>query len=731
MINLDGVSKEYLSDGQYFYALKDINLIFPDSGLFIIKGKSGAGKTTLLNILAKIDYPSGGKIESNFKYDIAPIVYQDAQLIDEMSVYDNLIIVAQMHGKGEEDIDKLLKTFDIYELKNKDVSSISGGERQRLSIIRALLVDSPMLLCDEPTANLDKTNSLIVIKKLKELSNEKLVIVSSHDYELYEEYLDGCVELDYGTIITNSIICNDKDKNSIYENDSIVRELPLRTMFKLSFKGIKKTYARYIVLCLSLLVSLTIVLFAFNLLFLNASDVKYRYNNKLEYINYKNTYQSNVETMYEDDYENLSLEYCKVLYLPIAIELYSQYQIGDLVYDLTESPYDILAGTGSINGNEIIISSEYADIIIEKTSLEKYSDLLGMNTSIFRKEAVISGVYDSTGINVGYLPILADLDYFKEMPIKEAMSAWYFTYYNDETKKINSIEFIDIEKNKCNPAIGHSVELDNEIIIPYDEAIKLVKYDESKLHDLVGRKWESFNYSFVKATYSQKHNASSNTYELSDFKSISEKYEFTIAGITDTGFQISANLYNELLEKYDTSSYLYGFAIEGGISHSKYNLMHKLGYIDDTQYTEIIDNAYNFIDKISIITVIVGVVLSFISFSIVFNYISFSQVKKIKEIGILSSFGMKKKSMLAYLLLDIFVAVTITIVASTMLLLLVNHFFNYYLVNNDFINVEVIYFSRCIMLISFIVLLLFYLVSITFTYLKNKNKSIRNLVYGK
>ena len=285
MINLDGISKKYVDDDHYSYALKDINLIFPDSGFFIIKGKSGAGKTTLLNILAKIDYPSDGKIESNFEYKIAPIVYQDAQLIDGMSVYDNLNIVAQMYGKSREDIDKLLKTFEIYELKNKDVSSISGGERQRLSIIRALLVDSPILLCDEPTANLDKTNSLIVIKKLKELSNEKLVIVSSHDYELYEEYLDGCVELEYGTIITNSIICNDKADNIINENDSIVRQLPLMTMFRLSFKGIKQTFTRYIVLCLSLLLSLIIVLFAFNLLFLNASDVKYKYNNKLEYIN--------------------------------------------------------------------------------------------------------------------------------------------------------------------------------------------------------------------------------------------------------------------------------------------------------------------------------------------------------------------------------------------------------------------------------------------------------------
>ena len=228
MIKLNNITKKYIVNKKEQCVLDHINIVLPNKGLIILKGKSGAGKTTLLNILAKIDRPTSGEIISDFEYRNTAIVYQDSQLIDDISVEQNLKIVADLYAKSYKDIEELLIKFNMLEYKDKKNTQLSGGEKQRISIIRALLAECPIILCDEPTANLDEENAMNVVSLLKEISNNKLVIVSTHDVDLFREYIDGEVELERGKVVNYNISKEDNSEVNVY-ND--IKKMEIRTLF--------------------------------------------------------------------------------------------------------------------------------------------------------------------------------------------------------------------------------------------------------------------------------------------------------------------------------------------------------------------------------------------------------------------------------------------------------------------------------------------------------------------
>lgn len=182
MIEIKNLNKIYKDKT---VALTNVNLTFPDTGLFLIVGPSGAGKSTLLNILAGCDDNYKGAVSFDGKdirhiacYTNKYVSYatQDDQLIDSLNVRDNLCLL--------EDSDKLksLKLLEIFGLKDymeSDILSLSGGERERVSLVRAILEDKKILLCDEVTSSLDYDKTEMVLRTLKEISKKSLVIVVS------------------------------------------------------------------------------------------------------------------------------------------------------------------------------------------------------------------------------------------------------------------------------------------------------------------------------------------------------------------------------------------------------------------------------------------------------------------------------------------------------------------------------------------------------------------------
>lgn len=209
MIELKNVSKQY----NQIEILKNINVSFPNHGLIIITGKSGAGKTTLLNLLAGIEKPTTGSIVVNEKnitsysekqlcdYLQTTIGYsfQAPNLWENFTVQENLLMLTNKEITKEK-ADTLLRRFNIEFLKDQRVKDLSRGEQQRISLLRAIIKDSPILLVDEPTGNLDEETSKNILNILKEMSKEKLVIVVTHEVEWIKEYVDQIYVLEQGNL---------------------------------------------------------------------------------------------------------------------------------------------------------------------------------------------------------------------------------------------------------------------------------------------------------------------------------------------------------------------------------------------------------------------------------------------------------------------------------------------------------------------------------------------------
>lgn len=241
ILRLKGIYKSYATKhNKNAFSLSNINITFQDKGLSFIKGKSGSGKSTILNLISLLERPDKGKILFNnvditslkgkdkqryLKEDIA-IIFQHYNLFDELSSLDNVLISSSICGISEKEAkksaDKLFKRFGIEYLKNKKTKLLSGGEKQRVAIIRALIRNPKMILCDEPTGALDSINSKITMDILKEISNDILVIIVSHNEELINEYADEIFFIKDGRLIDKEII-NKIDDKKTYKKERLKR----------------------------------------------------------------------------------------------------------------------------------------------------------------------------------------------------------------------------------------------------------------------------------------------------------------------------------------------------------------------------------------------------------------------------------------------------------------------------------------------------------------------------
>ena len=221
MLKLKNVCKYYKIDKTTETILDNITLDFKDSELVFILGTSGSGKSTLLNIIGGNLTCDSGEIWldgdcisnyddselDNYRSNVISNIFQDYNLIDYMSVYDN-IMLSFNEGISKTYVDKLLKGLHIYDKKHMIVSKLSGGEKQRVAIVRALVSNPDIILADEPTGALDYNTGIEVMEILKRISYRKLVIVVSHDNYLAKHYATRIIHIKDGKCPYQEIIGN-------------------------------------------------------------------------------------------------------------------------------------------------------------------------------------------------------------------------------------------------------------------------------------------------------------------------------------------------------------------------------------------------------------------------------------------------------------------------------------------------------------------------------------------
>ena len=264
LIRLVDVSKFYKSQNNVALGLHTVSTSLYKNEIVAVTGQSGSGKSTFLNVITGIDSYESGNIffngEDTSYFDQADnerfrkmnvgFVFQNYNLIDSYTVLQNVMIPLLLKGINKESAKKraleLIKKVGIFDRKHHKSSKLSGGEKQRCVIARALAVDSPILACDEPTGNLDEKTSKEIIKLIKEISKDKLVLIVTHDYEEIKDIATRRLRFSDGDLVEDVLIKDTKTESDIVLNITDDNTLSEKNRFMFAIRNSFSTPKKFI-----------------------------------------------------------------------------------------------------------------------------------------------------------------------------------------------------------------------------------------------------------------------------------------------------------------------------------------------------------------------------------------------------------------------------------------------------------------------------------------------------
>lgn len=418
MLELKNVSKFYYKKGIVSSGISKVTLKF-DMGEFIaITGESGSGKSTLLNVISGLDTYEEGEMYVNgeetshyneedyeeYRKKYIGNIFQSFNLVNSYTVYQNVELVLLINGETRRSVKHkvidILKKVDLYKYRHTKVSKLSGGMKQRVSIARCLAKDTPIIIADEPTGNLDSKNAKSVLKLLYEISKYKLVIVVTHNFEQISEYATRRITMHDGSVIEDMKL---KDKNEVKEvNTSKFKKTKVISNLRLGIRNTFNIVPKFLLLTFVyafVLISIVGVYSAFLELestnntynsFFNETDankrviVKKKDNSSFtnEEIN-KLKSISNVEKVITNDY---------VYDYSMSLMDYENIFLDSNFMKLEEFKGKLKYGRMPLNDNEIIVSGSKENYYIEDMGSELINKEVSINSGSDEIKVKIVGV---------------------------------------------------------------------------------------------------------------------------------------------------------------------------------------------------------------------------------------------------------------------------------------------------------------------------------------------------
>lgn len=587
MIKLKDVSKYYYNKGLITSGITKINAEFNIGEFIVITGESGSGKSTLLNVISGLDtYEDGemyieGKETSHYgdedfeeyRKEYISNIFQNFNLVGSYTVYQNIELVMLINGYTKKEarpkILKLINEVELTKYKNTRVSKLSGGQKQRVAIARALAKNTPIIIADEPTGNLDKRAAESVLKTLALTAKDKLVIVVTHNYEQVEKYATRKITMFDGKILEDKIIT----KTDEVKTDGNLESKKMKPISKLRL-GVRNTFN----IVPKFLLLLAVFLFMFAAITTEMAGLR---ENKYEeervgnnsYLQNKDTSRiiinkSDKSPFTDEDYQRIE-----------ALGNISRIQKNDYLEDLSASLY---SDYYYISGSVIKRTSQKLDLgrNIEKDNevviqMNKENNTIGDPEKILNKEFMYNYQDNTTKLKVVGIIFNDDLDYESIIEVSDNMiNEFILNYVISRTTQTLTVNGAD---TYCNlfyiDSVNDSSIYVNENLNNNSYPIKMVSLSLSntyvnKVFDLkvehVLNKYNSkrlTGYSYEENTCYLSKNLIRNTlisdkYQTSVFVKDEVKINDTINDLINLGYSTYA-VKDMLINESATMTYIY------------------------------------------------------------------------------------------------------------------------------------------------------------------------------
>jgi ABC-type lipoprotein export system ATPase subunit len=784
MIKLKNINKVYVSKSkQKVNALKNINLEIGDKGLVFILGKSGSGKSTLLNIFGGLDSATSGEVfvdntsfasfkQSDFdsyRNQYVGFVFQEFNLLNDFDVSGNVCLALQL-SKEVNIPDKVTKALQAVELTTdyltRKIDELSGGEKQRIAIARAIVKDSQMILADEPTGNLDSVTSASIWNILKELSKSRLVIVVTHDRESAEKYGDRIIEIADGQIIA------DNWKQPISSSEKLPfkpqkQRLLNKVVLKMGSNNLLQRKVKAIsVILLSIFTIFALMLTQLTLTFsAEKSIAKFIRDNDIDYITL-----TQGKLRYGNEFDPYQILKPSTLNYISDNTAYIQNECIEKKQDVLDMGLNFIGDALEIDDNSYYLTtsglkeayeSRYSFVEIDGTQVKLVKEQHPIEFIVGKKvdigtfdsmEYTLAGVVDISSCN----PLISDIfpDYFSKENFGERrvypLAQNQHPGYSEVIMQFGEVKYTKPFESEKSPSAliytsgedsgkiltehglqtGSDVELaDDEIVLTYELYAELFS---------VSPKWSYISTDLTEVISTPEHIGQSFDLKFFDYETrelFVDVGSLTIVGIAFSSttsedpndmlkFATSQNInkkiaialdhYNYILVHVSSIDNLEKFLVNFRQKHEGY-ILH-IGGDKSTEYSNVI---YGFEQELWIFKFIfsaIAIILSIILLLVVINLISFSITNRKKEIGILSALGTGSKDIMKMFIIETMIISCLTFIVNLVLIIIItisfnNFFSSFFLLYVPLLRVD-IYAIVTLVLTSFGLLLIAALIPI-------------------
>lgn len=694
------------------YLIKDLTIHFNNKGFYGIIGESGSGKSTLLNIISGIIKPTNGEIYYNnivlsdldnqemsflrkkeFSY-----IYQNENLFDNYTLLENVEIILNISNVqfDKEKFNKYLTYLRIADLTYQYVKDLSGGEKQRVALLIALLKDANVILADEVTSNLDPDTSDEIFELLKNISKDKLVIFVSHDHERVNKYCDFVIDITKPTKISNSSV-------NIIKNNNIYLE-PINIS---SIRNFNKNYRKHNFFDRFIFGFLTF-LFIVSILIFNYLG-NYNFKGKIENLYNIDYVNESILTNYdfETGFNNFNFIYRN------QKENFPDLKKLDFVFEYGYSSSNF--NGYSYNSNDYFQNTVFSYFIIT----DSYN-----NKSISDNEIVISDYSFYLLANYGIVDTNNN-DY--------TISDRYGSQYRLIIKKTNFLDYYNNKDYFMNNRENYQLTVENEYLKCYINHTTFFNlfpqyYWSIRNLDVQGIYYEinsSLKDNEVIISYDLDDN--SNLYHLK-FSNLDEIYD--VVDIYENGVSFNTVYLNEknfyrLAVEYLTynNSELFGFVCYDDLNFNTINKLYKEGYLLVNQNYLLVANLLLYSPDLQIYQITFYVILfCFILFLAIYLLIHKSKNKK--ENKILSIYGCSQKMLYLANFYYFGILFIISMIAANLVYFSTNVLFQYVLSNILHIDTSFIsFFNHFSIILNLIFIIYFCIIYI----LLNHKEGVSNV----